>query len=65
VLPVYSRRIGPGRYHAHVDPAILPPARGAGRGAAVELMQHVADRFEGFIAAHPDQWYAFRPLLGE
>jgi lauroyl/myristoyl acyltransferase len=26
-------------------------------------MQKVVERFEVFIREHPEQWYAFRPIL--
>ena len=63
ILPVYSRRTAPGRYHVHIDPPILPPDAPAGRDGSAEMMQRVADRFQAFIARHPDQWYAFRPFM--
>ena len=65
LLPAYCRRIGPGRYHVHVDPAIPAPEqeRCGGKRAAAELMQKVVERFEVFIREHPEQWYAFRPIL--
>lgn len=63
ILPAYSRRIAPGRYHVHVDPPIPPPAGPEARASAAQMMQRVADRFQAFIAQYPDQWYAFRPLL--
>ena len=59
LLPAYQYSVGPGRHHVHLDAAIsLPP------GATKEsLMQRVVSRFEEFISAHPDQWYAFRPMF--
>ena len=67
LLPTYCRRSGPGSYHVHVDSPIHPPAPDecAGREGTQALMQMVVERFEGFIRAYPDQWYAFRPILGE
>lgn len=67
LLPTYCRRSAPGVYHVHVDPPIHPPApeECAGRDGTQELMQMVVERFESFIRAYPDQWYAFRPTLGE
>jgi len=64
LLPVYSRRTATG-YHIHVDPPIQPPPepRCRGKEAVTEVMQCVIERFEVFIRAHPDQWYAFRRIL--
>lgn len=65
ILPVYSRRSESGGYHLHVDPPIQPPEtrRCRGKEAVAEVMQQVMERFEVFIRAHPDQWYAFRRIL--
>jgi phosphatidylinositol dimannoside acyltransferase len=65
ILPVYSHRSDSGGYHFHVDPPIQPPDAGRGRGkeAVAEVMQQVMDRFDVFIRAYPDQWYAFRRIL--
>jgi KDO2-lipid IV(A) lauroyltransferase len=65
VLPVFSRRDGPGHYHVHVDPPIDPPeAAEAGRkDAPAAMMQKVVERFERFIHDYPEQWYAFKPVL--
>jgi KDO2-lipid IV(A) lauroyltransferase len=65
ILPVYSRRTESGGYHLHVDPPVQPPAaeRCRGKEAVAEVMQQVMDRFDVFIRAHPDQWYAFRRIL--
>jgi lauroyl/myristoyl acyltransferase len=65
ILPVYSRRIAPGRYQAHVDPPICPPAYvpERAREQTADLMQQVMAKFETFIRQYPDQWYAFRPIL--
>lgn len=64
IVPVYTRRSESG-YHLHVDPPIQT-ARGErcrGKEAVAEVMQQVMDRFEVFIRAYPDQWYAFRRIL--
>ena len=59
LLPAYQYSVGPGRHHVHLDAAISVPV-----GATKEsLMQRVVSRFEVFISAHPDQWYAFRPMF--
>jgi len=65
ILPIYTRRSGSGSYHLHVDPPIEPPEarRCRERGAVAEVMQQVMDRFDVFIRAYPDQWYAFRRIL--
>jgi KDO2-lipid IV(A) lauroyltransferase len=65
IVPVYSRRLESGGYHIHVDPPIEPPdaQRRRGKEAVAEVMQQVMDRFDVFIRAHPDQWYAFRRIL--
>jgi lauroyl/myristoyl acyltransferase len=62
VIPVYSRRVAPGRYHVHVDPPVEPPEE-TSKEAARQMMQRVVDRFQVFIREHPDQWYAFRRVL--
>src|SRR5487761_184069 len=59
LLPAYQFMSSPGRHHVHLDPAISWPA-----GSTKEsLMQKVISRFEEFISARPDQWYAFRPIF--
>jgi lauroyl/myristoyl acyltransferase len=58
ITPAYQYTVSPGRHHVHLDPAISWPA-----GTTKEsLMQTVISRFEEFIKARPDQWYAFRPI---
>jgi phosphatidylinositol dimannoside acyltransferase len=65
LLPAFCRRDGPGHYHVHVDPPLLPPAAapGAHREASAAMMQQVMLRFERFIGDHPDQWYAFKRVV--
>jgi lauroyl/myristoyl acyltransferase len=59
LLPACQYAVGPGRHHVHLDAPISIPG-----GATKEsLMQRVVSRFEEFISAHPDQWYAFRPMF--
>jgi lauroyl/myristoyl acyltransferase len=59
LLPAYQYMVSPGRHHVHLDPAVSWPA-----GTTKEsLMQRVIGRFEEFIKARPDQWYAFRPMF--
>jgi lauroyl/myristoyl acyltransferase len=59
LLPAYQYTVSPGHHHVHLDPAISWPT-GTTKDS---LMQRVIDRFEEFIAARPDQWYAFRPIF--
>ena len=65
IVPMYSRRSESGGYHLHVDPPIQPPEarRCRGKEAVAQVMQQVMDRFDVFIHAYPDQWYAFRRIL--
>lgn len=59
VLPAYQYAVAPGRQHVHVDPPISPL-----EGESKEqLMQRIVRRFEDFIRARPEQWYAFRPMF--
>ncbi len=51
LMPVCAYRTGPGRYHVHIGAPMEPD------------MQQVVHRFEAFIRARPDQWYAFMPLF--
>jgi KDO2-lipid IV(A) lauroyltransferase len=64
LLPACVYRTGPGRYHVHLDPPLPDAAGAAGRDAGRDLMQSVVRRFEAFIRARPEQWYAFRPMFG-
>ncbi|HEY8854848.1 MAG TPA: lysophospholipid acyltransferase family protein, partial [Candidatus Dormibacteraeota bacterium] len=59
LLPAYQYMVSPGRHHVHLDPAISWPTGTTKEG----LMQRVIGRFEEFIKARPDQWYAFRPIF--
>jgi phosphatidylinositol dimannoside acyltransferase len=59
LLPICQYATARGRQHGHIDPPLTPRD-----GETKEsLMQRVIHRFEKFIAAHPDQWYAFRPMF--
>ena len=59
LLPAYQYLVSPGRHHVHLDAALSWP-----EGATKEsLMQRIVSRFEEFISAKPDQWYAFRPMF--
>ncbi len=59
LMPACQFAIAPGRHHVHVDPALSISHQDTKEG----LMQHVVERFEAFIAEHPDQWFAFRPMF--
>ena len=59
VIPAYQYAVGPGRQHVHVEPP-LSPVEGETKE---QLMQRIVKRFEDFIHARPDQWYAFRPMF--
>jgi KDO2-lipid IV(A) lauroyltransferase len=65
LLPVFSRRDGPGHYHVHVDPPVEPLDAEALRHseAPAAMMQRVVERFERFICDYPEQWYAFKAVL--
>ncbi|MBO0682697.1 MAG: lysophospholipid acyltransferase family protein [Candidatus Dormibacteraeota bacterium] len=62
LIPVFSRRDAADHYHVHVDPPVPPPA-GARGDASAAFMQGVVRRFENFISAYPEQWYAFKRVL--
>ena len=62
LVPACVWRTAPGRYHVHLDQPLPVPAIG-GKEVARDLMQAVVRRFEDFIRARPDQWYAFRPMF--
>ena len=59
LLPAYPHMVSPGLHHVHLDPAMSWPSGTTKEG----LMQKVISRFEEFIRARPDQWYAFRPMF--
>jgi len=58
LMPACQWRVGPGRYHVHMDPAL-----DLGEDDVRGVMQRVVRRFEDFIRERPDQWYAFKPLF--
>ena len=62
LVPACVWRTGPGRYHIHLDEP-LPLPEVPGKESSRQLMQAVVRRFEEFIRARPDQWYAFRPMF--
>jgi KDO2-lipid IV(A) lauroyltransferase len=59
LLPAYPHMVSPGLHHVHLDPAMSWPSGTTKEG----LMQKVISRFEEFIRARPDQWYAFRTMF--
>lgn len=59
VLLVHTYAAGPGRYGVVVEKAPAWPVEETNaRG-----MQSIITRFESYIRARPDQWYAFRPIF--
>jgi lauroyl/myristoyl acyltransferase len=63
LLPVYCRRDGVDHFHIHCDPPVPPPEAGSSREAQAAMMQEVVRRFEVFISAYPEQWFAFKRVL--
>lgn len=61
VVGVYSA--GPSRYHLHVLPELIYEASGDRKRDVLDVTQRIAKAFEPLIRAHPDQWYAFKPIL--
>ena len=59
VVIVHSYATSPGRYRVVVENGPeWPPAE-----TNVGAMQSIIMRFESYIRARPDQWYAFRPIF--
>jgi lauroyl/myristoyl acyltransferase len=57
-VPVFSARTGHRRYAVYVgDPVSVPRRPDAKTTDAVA--QHIAAAFEGFVTAHPTQWFPF------
>lgn len=63
LLVVLMWSTGPGRYHLQVEPELTYETSGDRRQQVAELTQRVAQILERGIRAHPDQWFAFRPLV--
>lgn len=63
LLPVAVWSTGPSHYHGHVEPELIHEASGNRKADIKALTQRLARVFERFIRAHPDQWYAFKPIL--
>ena len=59
VLIVHTYATSPGRYHIVVENAPEWPSDETNARA----MQSIITRFESYIRARPDQWYAFRPIF--
>ena len=58
LMPACQYSTAPGRHRVHLDPALSWQSE-----SKETLTQHIVDRFEEFIHARPDQWYAFRPMF--
>lgn len=63
LVPVCVWSTGPSRYHGQVEPELVHEASGDRKADIRELTQRLALVFERMIRAHPDQWYAFKPIL--
>jgi phosphatidylinositol dimannoside acyltransferase len=63
LLPVAVWATGPSRYHGHVEPELVPVITGNRKHDIKVLSQRLAHIFERLIRAHPDNWYAFKPIL--
>lgn len=63
ILPLYSYRVGPGRYQVDVSPQLEVVRGGDERAGEARIMQEILSLFETFIRPRPDQWYAFRPMF--
>ena len=61
LLPASVWHTGRGRYHVHIEAAIDFEPSGDRRQDTLALTQLLARRFEQFIKANPEDWYAFRP----
>jgi len=59
VLIVHTYATSPGHYHIAIENAPEWPADETNAG----VMQSIIARFESYIRARPDQWYAFRPIF--
>lgn len=59
LVPGYQDMNPSGRHHIHLEAALSWPDG----GSKEELMQRIVHRFEAYIRARPDQWYAFRPIF--
>lgn len=65
LLPVAVWATGPSRYHGHVEPELVPEVTGNRKHDIKVLTQRLAQVFERLIRAHPNHWYAFKPILRE
>lgn len=62
ILVAFTHITRDGAIEVSIDPPIFIPRELPREQVELETMQHVAERFEKFIAAHPEQWYVFRPM---
>lgn len=63
ILPVVTRRLPDGRFHATIDEPIQVASTGPAE--ILRATQAIADALERVIAAAPDQWYSFKPMWPE
>jgi len=59
VLIVHTYATSPGRYSIAIENAPEWPSNETN----TRVMQSIVTRFESYIRARPDQWYAFRPIF--
>lgn len=59
IVLVHGYATGRSRYHFSLEP--LAPSGPS--ETKEQLMQRIITRFESYIRARPDQWYAFRPIF--
>lgn len=57
LLPAFCARVGPGKYHSHVFPAIQPKPGVEDKVEA--LTRAMNDTIEGIIRMYPEQWLWF------
>jgi len=62
ILPAYVLRLPGRRFQAVALPPILPRKTANAEDDIRTITQTMASALEGFISAHPDQWYMFRPM---
>ena len=61
LLPASVWHTARGRYHVHIESPLDFRPSGDRREDTLALTQLLARRFEDFIKANPEDWYAFRP----
>lgn len=62
LLVAFTHVTDEGRIEVDIEPPIYIPADQPREDVERQVMQLVAQRFEKYISAHPDQWYVFRPM---